>query len=618
MEKMIYKCASSVIVAFVFLLCSTPLASAADECVSHNYAQSHWDNVANANSVVFGVDCIGGSIFVAGQFTGSFVIGGTTYTSNGSSDIFLSRLGMDGSHISTITIGGSGGDHEPHLVVGPGADNTAGNADDTIYLAGSYFGANVDFNPAGTAVTRSSFSNTPSPFLVRYTRTLTTTNARVLTWAVRGDVNGISMYDAGTTESVNISGQFFEDMQFQMTGRSADMDPTAGTDMRNYPGDPDQAGVDYQGDATLIKMNYNTSTNTWSYGWGRLFGSTGNDRGQASATDSAGDVFVVGGFRGTVDFDADLGGGTTNRTSAGGTDAYIVNYNSSGTFQWVGTAGGTGDDYAEAVGTTNSNNAVFTGAFSGTADLDPTTGGTQNRTSSGAHDIFIIRVGTAGGFKWANNYGSTNEDFGMDVESPTGTNDVVAIGMFQGTVDFDIHASRTENRSSNSSRDVYRLLINDNSTGTQNTLRYAYTYGGTGSESVLELATYTNASSVVNSYTAGSFLSATVDFDPTSGTDTHTKTSGAGLNNGFLQAMYGDFAYQSIGFRYYRTSTGTEEMAAQCDLTSNLRVRRSGTTYGIDLLSATFTGTASKFGVRDDGVTKRARLCIDNCTPLLP
>ena len=67
------------------------------------------------------------------------------------------------------------------------------------------------------------------------------------------------------------------------------------------------------------------------------FGSTGGDYGYSVAVDSSGNVYTTGFFSGTVDFDP--GAGTTNLTSNGGNDVFVLKLDSSGNLATPRAAG---------------------------------------------------------------------------------------------------------------------------------------------------------------------------------------------------------------------------------------------------------------------------------------
>ena len=62
------------------------------------------------------------------------------------------------------------------------------------------------------------------------------------------------------------------------------------------------------------------------------------------AVDASGNVYTVGNFSGTVDFDPNPAHGTFNLTSAGGRDAFISKLDAAGNFVWAKRLGGGGSD----------------------------------------------------------------------------------------------------------------------------------------------------------------------------------------------------------------------------------------------------------------------------------
>ncbi|HBQ14606.1 MAG TPA: hypothetical protein DEF51_26920, partial [Myxococcales bacterium] len=60
-------------------------------------------------------------------------------------------------------------------------------------------------------------------------------------------------------------------------------------------------------------------------------------------TDAAGAVYVAGSFTGSVDF------GTGTARTAVGLDAFVASFAADGTFRWVETLGGAGDDVAKSL-----------------------------------------------------------------------------------------------------------------------------------------------------------------------------------------------------------------------------------------------------------------------------
>src|SRR5262249_17116345 len=80
--------------------------------------------------------------------------------------------------------------------------------------------------------------------------------------------------------------------------------------------------------------------------WARSIGSTSNDIPGGISIDPTGNVIVVGGFNGTVDFDP--GSGTENLT-AEGRDIFLEKYDVNGNYTWAKRIGSTGTETAYAI-----------------------------------------------------------------------------------------------------------------------------------------------------------------------------------------------------------------------------------------------------------------------------
>jgi hypothetical protein len=150
-----------------------------------------------------------------------------------------------------------------------------------------------------------------------------------------------------------------------------------------------------------------------------------DDRAKAVAVDAAGNVYVTGLFRGTVDF----GGGpisTTNFLAA----AFLVKYNSGGGHVWSKRLNsGTGLDEGTTIAVDGSN--VFVGGILyQTSDF-----GSGPLTSAGGADIFLAKYSSSGAFGWVSRIGGSGEDwvYGMDVNANGGP---AIAGSFVGSVNF--------------------------------------------------------------------------------------------------------------------------------------------------------------------------------------
>ena len=96
-------------------------------------------------------------------------------------------------------------------------------------------------------------------------------------------------------------------------------------------------------------------------------GTSSDDRAYGVATDSSGNVYVTGRTE----------GGLGGNSSAGDYDLFVVKYNSSGTKQWTKQLGTSGNDIAYGVATDSSGNVYVSGETQGVLDGNSHAGGSD-------------------------------------------------------------------------------------------------------------------------------------------------------------------------------------------------------------------------------------------------
>lgn len=158
--------------------------------------------------------------------------------------------------------------------------------------------------------------------------------------------------------------------------------------------------------------------------------------GTGIAVDASNNVYVLGVFKDSVDFDP--GAGSFKLNSQGAMDCFFAKYDPSGAFQWVRHFGGSSDDDAgagiavDALGT----GVYLTGYFkSSTAYFMNQYTVDTTLTNSGDKDAFIAKYGTDGSFKWAKSIGGIGEDVGTAIDASGSY--VTFTGSFQNTADFN-------------------------------------------------------------------------------------------------------------------------------------------------------------------------------------
>jgi len=315
--------------------------------------------------------------------------------------------------------------------------------------------------------------------------------------------------------------------------------------------------------------------------WAKSMGSTDYDDGFHITTDASGNVYTIGLFSGTVDFDP--GAGTFNQTSTGQADIFISKLNSNGDFLWAKNMGGRGWDEGSGIVLDSIGNIYTIGYFEGTADFDPGVG-TANLSSAGVSDIFVSKLDSSGNFVWAKSLGGPNPgifgEYGIAMTLDSRGN-VYTTGFFESTADFDPSAG-IFNLTSAGGDDIFVSKLDNNGN-----FIWAEDMGGASAESGRGIAVDANG----NVYTTG-YFQVISDFDPGAGTFNITP---AGSLDIFISKLdgNGNFVWaQSIG------STGRDTgFRLILDASGNIYITGSfNSTVDFDAGAGTFDLTSAGAG----------------------
>ena len=242
-----------------------------------------------------------------------------------------------------------------------------------------------------------------------------------------------------------------------------------------------------------------------------VFGGTSWDYLNSVAADSSGNVVATGSFEGTADFDP--GSGTTNLTSGGSRDIYVTKLDSSGELAWARQMGGVSSASGHSVALDSSGNVYVAGRFRGTADFDPGSG-TQNLTSKGGEDGFVVKLDSNGDFVWAKSFGGAQTDVARGVAVDSAGN-VYVNGYFRSTADFDPGAG-TQNKTAAGSDDIYLLKLNADGDFVS-----VAQFGSTGYDQPSSIAVDSSDNVLLFGNTRG-----TIDLDPGAGTANFSPSNG--------------------------------------------------------------------------------------------
>ena len=170
-----------------------------------------------------------------------------------------------------------------------------------------------------------------------------------------------------------------------------------------------------------------------AYAWGHSWGSPANESVISIELDAQRNIYVVGRFHGTIDFDP--GPDTVAMTSLGSSNSvYIIKFNRDGQFLWVKVIGSSGGMDVTGIVKSPDDNYLITGVFTGQADFDPGPG--QFLVSANNLDTYLLKVDPDGQFLWVKAIGGDGDEYFTCLSFDAGGN-IIAGGFFLGTTDLD-------------------------------------------------------------------------------------------------------------------------------------------------------------------------------------
>ena len=370
-----------------------------------------------------------------------------------------------------IKMGGTNTDQGKSMVV-----DESGNT----YITGNFQGT-ADFDP-GNGIYNLISNGAIDIFLAKYAPDGS------FIWAK--NIGGINI-DGANSIAIDGSGNLIVTGYFRST---VDFDPDNETYNLSSIGQDDVFFAKYAPDGSFI--------------WAKSFGGTSYDYGGSIVVDGIGNLYIIGYFEDTADFDPGIGTHILINNS-GGRDVYFAKYAPDGSFIWAYSFGDTPWDFGRSIAVDESGNVYIAGEFEGTADFDPGVG-IYNLTSNGLSDIFFAKYSSDGSFLWAANFGGTSYDYGGSLVID-GSGDSYITGAFQGTADFD-PSGGTHNLISAGNLDIFFAKYSSNGS-----LIWANRVGGTDSDGGSSLVVDGSG----DSYITGIFRG-TVDFDHGAGSSNLT------------------------------------------------------------------------------------------------
>ena len=485
-----------------------------------------------------------GNMYVTGKFSGTIDLdpgtGAENRTSNGGYDAFVVKLDASGNFVWGRTFGGNSGG------IDDTAEDVAVDSSGNVFVTGTFYGT-ANFGGGNVA-------------------------------AAGSDVYVMKIDSAGVFVWVKTFGDTDTDIAYSIAVSSAGNIHITGIFRRTIDFDPGNTGGDLAAgnttDGFVAKLDGNGN-----YVWAMRFGDPRdgyNDSGRSIAVDGAGWVYVVGDFRGSVDFDpANSGGEFTSQNmgnpfllqlatngnyiraksfdtnqgfgtavavdnagnmyvgldfqgfvqltgaipqSSNSMGGWLVKFDSGGAYQWHHPFAGVNDAVVSSIRTSPVNSDVFVGGmWTGTVSFDRSSS-SQNRTSS-SDDAFLLRLTSAGTFGsvavWSTPYNDAVRAVTVDTAGLP-----YATGYFEGWLDFDVSFGIANLRSNSDSGDVFVTRLDSGGRSVPTTSTTTTSTTSTTTTTIAPTTTTTASATTTSLASSGSGGSTTSTLAPISGATT--------------------------------------------------------------------------------------------------
>jgi hypothetical protein len=162
------------------------------------------------------------------------------------------------------------------------------------------------------------------------------------------------------------------------------------------------------GNGDIFIAKYDSSGNAL---WAKRAGGTADEDAYCLVTDALGNAYLAGRYR-----SSSIAFGADTLTNAGGYDAFLVKYNSSGNVSWAKTIGDSLYESGWGLTTDGSNKVYFTGGFTSAINFDTISVGVP----LGSLDpMFIAGYDLSGNVLFVKGVGSGGDDFSSVAVSKT-------------------------------------------------------------------------------------------------------------------------------------------------------------------------------------------------------
>jgi hypothetical protein len=168
--------------------------------------------------------------------------------------------------------------------------------------------------------------------------------------------------------------------------------------------------------------------------WAKHIAASNGGGGNDIGLDANNNIYLVGGYDGTVDADPNMG--IFNLSSNGVGDVLVLKLNVAGDFAWAKSYGSAYSDIVRTMCVNDIGDVLVSGIFTTTVDFNPDISATANLTSLGYHDTYLQKLDSAGNFVWVMQIGGSSSEEPREI-TLDGNENILMTGFFVGTTDFD-------------------------------------------------------------------------------------------------------------------------------------------------------------------------------------
>lgn len=319
-----------------------------------------------------------GNVLIVGHFRGTIDFGGGPLVSAGARDVFVVKLDASGNHVWSKQFG----DKAEQFGRGIAADGH-GN----VFIAGSAWGT-IDFG--GGALKSAGFEDI---FVTKMDK-----DGQYIWSKLFGDAQTQEVWDLATDHEGNVTVAAF------ILG-NVDF----GDGLTQGGANPDAAVVKLSGDGATL--------------WSHRYGDQQRQYGQSIAVDSRGNVVLTGLMQGSIDF----GDGPVE--SAGAFDFFVTKFDATGKVLWHHRYGDQYDQPSLLVSVDSTDAVLLTGYFLGAVDF-----GGSPLVSAGKAEAFAAKLDLAGNNLWSRRMGDSADQKGTGIVGNL-MDRVSVIGLMGGTIE---------------------------------------------------------------------------------------------------------------------------------------------------------------------------------------